>query len=122
MPRLCAFCKGGYNAADTTFVLLHKPRWVCVRGDGDLVNTDWPPYADPSGGVPDDDGTAQGTAFWWVLSNYGPAGSGACDCEDPDPYGTVWENTSGSTLTPTFWVAESGNTTSNCAGLVRDLN
>jgi hypothetical protein len=93
-----------------------------VDCDGDLVNTDWPPYADPSGGVPDDDGTAQGTAFWWVLSNYGPAGSGACDCEDPDPYGTVWENTSGSTLTPTFWVAESGNTTSNCAGLVRDLN
>jgi len=27
VPRPCAFCKGGYDAADTTFVLLHERRW-----------------------------------------------------------------------------------------------
>jgi hypothetical protein len=90
--------------------------------DGDLVNDDFAGYADPSGGETEDDGTAVGTAFWWVLSRYGSAASGACDCEDPDPDGTIWNYAFSNALTPTFWVAENGNTSSNCAGLVQELN
>jgi hypothetical protein len=86
--------------------------------DGDLVNDDFPGYADPSGGLTEDDGTAVGTAFWWVLSKYGPAANGACDCDNPDPDGTVWNYTFSNGLTSTFWVAESGHTGSDCAGSV----
>lgn len=109
----------------TTFTTSGTATGMCeyyIDCDGDLVNTDWPGYADPSGPDTENDGTAVGTAFWWQLSKYGPEASGACDCDDPDPYGTVWNNTSGYALTPIFWVAENGNTTSNCAGLVLELD
>lgn len=108
----------------TTFSTSGRSTGMCTYYkdcDGALVNDDFAGYADPSGPLLEENGTAEGYSFWWVLHNYGPATSGACSC-DPYPAGTIWHNTDTNALTPTFWVAESGNTSSNCAGLVEELD
>jgi hypothetical protein len=60
-----------------------------------------------------------GTEFFWVESHYTVLPSGSCDCEDPDPEGTVWNYSYSENHGTLFWVAGSGNASNQCSSEVK---
>jgi hypothetical protein len=88
-----------------------------IECDGDLENDSYSATAFFESGMED-----VGVESFWELSNYVIQPSGSRDCDGHDPDGTVWNYTDDYVVTPYFWVAQTGNTSSSRAGSLKQLN